>query len=116
MNGFEVQNLKPFRHDLDDNYCQKHGTDLYSACPECYQEEQIQRLIRFKDVVAENASLRAALGAVEWVGSHRYSVDGFEIRGCPWCRHWEGDGHASDCIRQAALALPLRGSTNVEEG
>lgn len=54
---------------------------------------------------AENDRLREALGAVEHVDHW-----------CPWCHYRQRDGHAPDCARQAALALPLRGSTNVEEG
>ena len=51
---------------------------------------------------AENARLRAALEAVEWVWNDRW-----ELLACPWCDAMckvEKKGtHESDCQRQAAL-------------
>ena len=48
---------------------------------------------------AENARLRTALLAVEWVDSE--SLYPY----CAWCSCRSDNGHASDCARQIALGL-----------
>ena len=51
---------------------------------------------------ADNARLRAALEAVEWV---RYGASGYI---CPWCKTITGfynETHKPDCQRQIALGL-----------
>ena len=45
---------------------------------------------------AKSARLRAALEAKEWTYWEGLGE-------CIWCEWYEGDGHAPDCIRQAAL-------------
>ena len=47
---------------------------------------------------AQNARLRAAIDAVEWVA---YYTGNHLIDICPWCQE-EQDGHAPDCQRQEA--------------
>ncbi len=42
---------------------------------------------------AENAKLRAAIEAIEWV------PEGY----CPWCFRWGVYGHSDNCQRQLAL-------------
>lgn len=59
-------------------------------------ERQIETERRMAE--AENAKLRAALEAVEWV--HYGSL----FR-CPWCKRYEVEGHADNCARQVALGL-----------
>jgi hypothetical protein len=48
------------------------------------------------DTIEENKRLRAALKQVEWI---QVFGDPF----CPWCSAIFVDGHADDCVRQAAL-------------
>ena len=51
-----------------------------------------------KRLEADNARLRAALEAVEWI------EDCCRIgQYCPWCRRHRASGHTPDCLRQAAL-------------
>lgn len=50
----------------------------------------------------DNARLRAALEAVEWLPVMEYNS-----KYCPWCK-WEngfGGSHAPDCARQRALGV-----------
>ena len=44
------------------------------------------------------ATLTAALEAVEWVFDPV-----LEELQCPWCKKYKCQGHAPDCLRQAAL-------------
>jgi hypothetical protein len=57
------------------------------------------------DLQVENARLRAALEAVEWleifIDNGGYD-DHWEHR-CVWCRNEKDDGHADNCQRQRAL-------------
>ncbi len=48
---------------------------------------------------ADNAKLRAALEAVEWITD----PDHHDETLCPWCGSFEDDDHRPDCQRQAAL-------------
>lgn len=57
-------------------------------------EPLLQREIYIEELRAENARLRAALEAVEWVGA---------FISCPWCMRIEAGGHRDDCQRQVAL-------------
>ena len=60
-----------------------------------------------EDLQDENATLRAALEAVEWVYAPDRSIyaDPGELAAqCPWCEGLRDEGgHTSDCQRQAAL-------------
>ena len=59
---------------------------------------------RVTKLAAENAKLREALGAVEWVENAEEFTD--ESKWCPRCKMFERHGHDEDCQLDAALAQP----------
>ena len=68
---------------------------------------------QLQDARAENARLREAVGAVEWVeGAYDASCvgvkPGYKYFGtlCPWCKQGPHIGHRPECQRQAALRGP----------
>jgi hypothetical protein len=81
--------IKMLREQIEDK------TKLYEA-REIWQHEQDSQAIAERD--ADNARLRAALEAVEFV-SHPAHIG----RWCPWCHILAA--HTPDCQRQAALGI-----------
>ena len=58
--------------------------------------------------IAAAPQLLEALEAVEWVSDDNYPE---QPPGCPWCGNYRRNGHAPDCLRQAAIAA-ARGGTD----
>ena len=55
-----------------------------------------------KKANTENARLRSALEAVEWITR----PSGFAV--CAWCGHNKKRGHHSECQRQVALGIEVK--------
>ena len=62
--------------------------------------EQLRRWL--KKANTENARLRSALEAVEWITR----PSGFAV--CAWCGHNKKRGHHSECQRQVALGIEVK--------
>jgi len=56
---------------------------------------------RISELEAENASLREAVEAVEWIA---HDVRSGSPLICAWCGRPKGHGHAPNCQRQTALS------------
>lgn len=61
-------------------------------------------------IIAAASALLKVAEAVEWVEARRLRYDRedgeeeYTVSVCPWCQQEDWDGHAPDCIRQAAIA------------
>ena len=71
----------PFDHDVNDDKCRKHGTDLYSACHKCVGEIQyllaaVEKRAEAAEKVAKEAAVfeRAATDEMNEKGAGGYAL------------------------------------------
>jgi hypothetical protein len=87
-----------FRMRLVDMYTLSEVENVLESRPRLLKAVELAEHFQRSTEAAEReaAELRAALEAVEWIGS-------VGTPRCPWCHRMYAEGHAIDCQRQKLL-------------